>query len=705
LTRSNHLNAAAAAGLLFLPLLWLLATGRFLTMDDLALFHVPVRFLYAEALASGASFAWTSALASGFYLHGEGQAGMLHPLHLALYSALPLTAAFNLELILNYAFALVGARLMLGRFGMTPAASYFGAMSFAFSGFNLMHLMHVNAIAVAAHLPWLIVAADDVLTSSSTGRRRIAGAAFAGLLGSAILLGFPQFVLLNGIAVALFVLWRVRAGAAAGGLLWLAAGAILGVGVGAVQLIPMLDATTTSLRNQASVAFSMTYSVHPLNVLQFLTPYVFRSRAYFAPGELSIHEAAVYSGAFCTLAIVWAVVLMPRKRPIVVWALVLCLLSAVLALGRYGGLYYLLASLPGFSWFRAPGRFTLLLHFGMSIVAAAVFDDLVKRVRAREPLRARLILAVGIPVVLSAAIAVGGYALTGRGITRGARSVAFVAGTGALMALAARGRREALMLIPIVAAVDLGYWGYSYLWQGRPATLAELTRAADVPPGRPNDLLYLPAMSNLPVLAGYRVSNAYVALFPSRVLDLDDPAAQRVAGVAWRRTPDEWEQVELPMPRVRIVYDARATDNPRRDLGGVNIERVALVASPVTLGGRLGEARVLLDRGGRMGIDVFSDGRGLLVTTERYHRGWRATTAGGASLPVVRVNGDYIGIVIEAGRSTVALTFEPASLRLGWWVSGLSLLLLSAAAASVVVRKSRARASADDTGALRGSKK
>ena len=54
--------------------------------------------------------------------------------------------------------------------------------------------------------------------------------------------------------------------------------------------------------------------------------------------------------------------------------------------------------------------------------------------------------------------------------------------------------------------------------------------------------------SNLPVLRGYRVLNAYVALTPAGILDIESPIAQRLAGAAWRKDRDGWTRVALPSP-------------------------------------------------------------------------------------------------------------------------------------------------------------
>ena len=93
---------------LFVPLLIPLATGRALTLDDLANLHLPLRYLYWSALHNGDSVLWTSALFAGFDLHGEGQVGMAHPFHFLIYRLLPLDIAYNFELIANYVGAVAG---------------------------------------------------------------------------------------------------------------------------------------------------------------------------------------------------------------------------------------------------------------------------------------------------------------------------------------------------------------------------------------------------------------------------------------------------------------------------------------------------------------------------------------------------------------------------------------------------------------------
>src|SRR4051812_33297921 len=133
------LACALLGGALAIPLF----TGRIFPDGDLSAFHLPLRYLYQHALRSGDSILWTSELGNGLYVHGEGQAGMAHPLHLLLYRFLPLGIALNIEMLSSYVVAFTGMWLLLERLGSSREAALAGGTAFAFSGFNLFHLNHL----------------------------------------------------------------------------------------------------------------------------------------------------------------------------------------------------------------------------------------------------------------------------------------------------------------------------------------------------------------------------------------------------------------------------------------------------------------------------------------------------------------------------------------------------------------------------------
>jgi hypothetical protein len=612
---------------------------------------------------------------------------MAHPLHLSLYRFLPLDVAFNLEIFTTYLMALAGMRLLLRRLDLSPQASWFGAMVFAFSGFNLLHLMHLNAIAVVAHAPWLLWATHLLITSPDRRSRALAFGAFSLLLASALLIGHPQYVVIMLLPVLFLALDLTMSGADSWRLAMVSGAAILGLCMGAIQWLPTLDAVGLSVRSAPSLAFRTSYSLPPLNLIQLWSPYAFASRAYTLPGESAVHEFSVYNGAFCTVALAWIAARwesMPHRR-LTIGCLGLAAFGLLMALGRFGGIYPLVSALPGVSTFRAPARFLVLFQLSLSALAAIVFDDLATLVRrsVRIPIRRLWPLAVlaGVSVVTTAAAAIAstssgavanGFLLSSLRVSA-PWCIALIA-TALLMMMAARGVRWTLPLLAIVTAADLGIWGYGYLYEGGGLqTIADLVATAPVPPGARTTELYEPTATgngpaeNLGVLRDLRLSIGYMGIKPSSVL-LGDELAMRIAGVAWHHTAGSWTRIPDPMPRVRLVSAVERADDSkaiRIALSRIDVARAAIVSGPVSdLEGAAGSTRMIGDRPGHMVVETSAAGGQLLVTTERFHGGWRASEDD-RPLQTVRVNGDFLGCRVDAGTHRIDLTFDPSSLRQG----------------------------------------
>jgi len=416
----------AVVGLVLLALMagpWL--AGKVYTRDDLGAFHLPVRAFYAEQLARGEPFDWMPQLYCGFYLTGEGQAGTYHPLHWALYRFLPLEAAAGLEWLLSYPWMFAGTWLWLRRrLGRNDAAA-FGAVLFTFCGFNLLHFLHPNAVAVVAHLPWLLWAIDVALLD---GRRHRVTASLGGialLTGSQLLLGYPQYVwfsLLAELGYAAFLLaafrhagdWLIfRAGTVRKMCLspsrpggqshfrglrrenwdsprwqWLLLAQGCGLLLGGVQLLPTLDALLHSVRQTPDPAFANYGSLHPLNLLQLVAPYFFAGRVLGG----NTHELSVYAGAVPLVLLVWVVL---RRRALgrlgrpAAAAGLFALVAMLLALGKYGVLYRLQTALPLVDRFRFPCRYVVLFQLAVAVLAAIGFAVLLDDCRRAAAARRR----------------------------------------------------------------------------------------------------------------------------------------------------------------------------------------------------------------------------------------------------------------------------------------------------------------------------
>ena len=173
----------------------------------------------------------------------------------------------------------------------------------------------------------------------------------------------------------------------------------------------------------------------------------------------------------------------------------------------------------------------------------------------------------------------------------------------------------------------------------------------------------------------------YVALWPRRELPvLPDAATGDPLGPGWRSRraamrvgaaaidPDA-----PPLPRARLLTQARVAAQPAQEIGSIDVATTALLAQPVALDpGTPGEVSIVKDAAGAIELAARAPGRQLLVVSEAWHEGWRCWIDG-APVETLRVYGDYLGCVVPAGAHGVRLHFEPQSFRLGAQLSALGL--------------------------------
>lgn len=672
-------------GLLIVVLASPLFVGKVHVGDDLGNMHLPVRSVYQNALRTGQSVLWSPHLYAGMYLHGEGQAGMYHPIHRVLYRFLPLDWAFTLEFVLSYVFMFPGMYLLLGRLELPSPAAIFGAIVFTFSGFNLLHFMHLNAIAVVAHIPWLLLAIDVLLRSTDPRHTALAQALISLGTGSQLLLGHPQFVWLSVLSELAFAAWRIPQATSLWrlGLLGWAMG--LGVMLGGIQLLPTMQALAESERSNPSAEFRASYSLPVANLLQLISPYGLKGRVLGG----NVQEFGLYNGATCSVAIGWLLLrwrALGRWRSLVGASVVFGAVMILLALGPGGGIYPLLTRVPGIGVFRAPSRYILLLHMALAIIAAVMMADLLRLARrVARPRPLATLWPLGLVGGLSLAALVAhtwiksdpsrypwsaylwpvGFGAIGAALT--------LAATGFVVA-AFRGVRWAPWCLAVFTVADLTLWGYSFIWRERPQQSVRLVERFPEPPGAPQsgrvhvtggmDWLY----GDVLVMRGYRLASGYVGLRPTRTLSADDVTGQRLLGVRWVFRNGRWSEVVDPLPRARLVADARVSQDVRGDLPKIDIRRTALVSQPVgDLGPRGGgTVEITRDDPGLIEIRTASLDRQLLVLSEAYNLGWTATE-NDRPVQIYRAYGDLQACVVEPGNQRILFRFAPGASS---WDSG-----------------------------------
>ncbi len=736
-TSRNLVAWSILAGLLLLgALAGPFFAGRIYTADDLGAFHLPIRAFYAERLANGQPCDWMPQLFSGFYLTGEGQAGAYHPLHQFLYRFLPLRAALGWEYLIPYPLMMLGMWLLLRRRLGRSDAAMFGGLLFTFCSFNLLHFVHPNAVAVIAHIPWLLWAIDVALVDSRRRRVAMATALIALLTGSQLLLGYPQFVWFSLVAEFSYVIFLQTAhkyvartgcdlcatcndcvGCTA--QTWPRVVIAKGIGLllGGVQLLPSLDAWLHSARLGADANFPFWGSLHPLNLLQLVAPYMFTGRVI---GD-SAHEFGMYVGVVPLLLIVWLVARQRELGPLapLAWAaLGFALLMLLLSFGQYGFFYRITTWLPVLRSFRFPCRYLVLFQLAVAGLAATGFmlllrqSEQARRQRARgAPYQHRLTwLALWrdfeplwCMVGFSAAVAIAGATLSRESHIASIPAVLagpmLLSAAAALMVLAVRGYSAALAGLILLAALDLGWYGLTSSVYPQNAVLEQYVASARTPPGNADGRVVASLLrvdepglrtGDLMTLRGWRRADGYAGLEPRRQLDYRLLPSLRVAGVRWVQCHPStidiaglkphgalWLEVPDPLPRVRLVTKTRTTNDPASDIANISPDTTALSEVPLGLpASKPGTAALVAERPGRLKIEVDCPAPQLLVVAESYHRGWKAAVDA-QPLELYRINGDFMGCVVGPGKHQVILTFQPSSLQRGWLTSCLGLSMLS----------------------------
>jgi hypothetical protein len=101
-------------------------------------------------------------------------------------------------------------------------------------------------------------------------------------------------------------------------------------------------------------------------------------------------------------------------------------------------------------------------------------------------------------------------------------------------------------------------------------------------------------------------------------------------------------------------------------------------------GGVPGTATLVGDRPGRIEVATDATSRQFLILAESYHEGWHVRIDG-REQPTVRVDGDFLGCVVEPGRHRVTFSFHSWGFQYGTYLSCLGLLLASSVVATLLV--------------------
>lgn len=655
--------------------------------SDLLEMNVPRRVLAAEAVRQGGLPHWTPLLGNGMPLLAEGQAGVFYPPNLPLFLALSPAAASNLSILAALLVALLGAYALARTHGLPPGAAALAALSFALGGVMIFRLKHLNMIQVIAWLPVALLCVERM----ARGRAWALALALAAVLALQLLAGHPHAAVLCFLGTLLYA--AVRPGRKTARLL--GAFALAGV-LAAVQLLPTAELVGLSLRGRAfDWESAAAYPFRPADLVRFVSPFFHGN-----PADASLPleriaetgvfwESAPYLGLL-PLVLALAAPFLRRDRLTfgLAGAAVLCL---ALALGRSGGLYWLLWKfVPGFDLFRFPSRFLIPFAAFATLLAGVGADAVLRRLPRPHLVAAALVLLTAADLYRVNS-AYQGY-LSPEWFTP--PSTVDVARDGRvssptadqswqrvyLMARGWRGDTDLLVahretLAPDASALHgVAQHSDHVLQEGgiellRYATLQKAFRQAMAPVG--DSLVLSPAALRI---LEYQNVTTLLSFFP---LDGEGLRLVEARGVHSRLPgPLHLYRTANPVPRVRIVGRAVAAGSESEALarlasGPLDPAReVLLDGSPAEDSGGEGTAAVVSDEGSRLTIRAQAPEGGYLVLLDNWHPAWTAAIDG-APAPVLRADFAFRAVRLPPGAHDVVFRYDSKAFDVG---RGISLL-------------------------------
>ncbi|MBV9543395.1 MAG: hypothetical protein JOY61_03350, partial [Chloroflexi bacterium] len=276
-----HLSSTAATGLAIAALLVIvsvsLADGLLSSTvayeRDTTVFYYPLMSWAAQQLRQGTFPLWSPQFFGGYPLFADGEVGLGYPpALLALITFSPDRALVALRLMHLWVAAL-GAFALARSWRLPRSSAVLAGTVFALGSFLQAQIHHENIVRTAAWLPLLLACVEHALQAMQP-RRKVGWIACSVLvLGLAGLSLHSQMLAIDLIALGLYGVarWLVApSGLPASG--WRRLGAIVGVcapvvllglGMAAVQLVPLLELAGFSPRGSGipyadSAAYSLT---------------------------------------------------------------------------------------------------------------------------------------------------------------------------------------------------------------------------------------------------------------------------------------------------------------------------------------------------------------------------------------------------------------------------------------------------------------
>ena len=707
--------------------------------------YYPLQLFAARELAEGRLPAWDPYLNAGQPGLADIQTGFFYPLNLlpnlvlALFGLSFSVGLLQAQVVLHFSlaslFTYLFVRHLARRAGArVPAARFAGAVAaliFTYAGYlTSFPVQQLTILETAIWLPLVLLFLDTACHHA----RPLPQLILAGVaLACALLAGHPQtsmYIVYATLAYGIFVSWTsdaapeerlVQRVLRVAYIVFLPLA--VGVALAAVQLAPTLQFIARSTRSGLDYS-AVSWGFPLAEMVHLLYP------GYFG-------GSPQYVGILAPILAAAALFVKRARREVVFW-IAFGVVALLLSLGRHTFFYdFSYLFVPGFGAVRDQERIIVLFSLAVSILsgygALVLVQPLAPSTRKEFRYFVRVLGWVGVVFLALTALWYYGYL---QGMQQGVDVNQFegllrhhvllllmLGGAIALFVLRMTGglKRKWLMALTLgliwlnlftvnwrfnlaepAAGGPFPETGLVAFLKARPGTF-RISSAGMLPGGSSAGIVYeleditgntplrLDAFAQFEANVGswrrWQMLNVEYVLSDR---DLDGPGLERVH----EEGDSKVYRVGDPLPRAWMVYDAETASDEEAivllnsdDFHPLETAILAFDSAPAILPqgtGPGGPAQVIESGPGRLVLGVEPGGDGLLVVSQPFYPGWRATVDG-EPVPIYRV--DYLlqGVPVQAGSRRVELSYRLSSLP-----AIVSLTMLVACVVGVFVERRRA---------------
>jgi hypothetical protein len=329
---------------------------------------------------------WTEDIGAGRPMLAAQQTAPLYPTNFPAY-ILPFWDSLEWTALLKVLLAASGMFLFCRALALERAPALLGAVTFAFSTYFVVWLAHPHT-NVYLLLPWLLFA----IRTTVHRRTALATAGLGAVLGLALLAGHPPSLLLVGLMAVPYAAFELAARPGrplAAGLI--AAGVALGVAIGAVMLLPLLEALGQTIDNSERGGQALPRAV--ANAFAFPELWGRPDKFETGGGPSNFQERTGYFGVLPLLLALAGLTVRPARRQ------VFFVVAGAAAAGVvfWQALAGSIDKLPAFSSTNT-GRCLILIVFCGAVLSAFGLQRLMEADR-RERLRMAAVMGAVVVVV------------------------------------------------------------------------------------------------------------------------------------------------------------------------------------------------------------------------------------------------------------------------------------------------------------------